>query len=158
MNKTLNDLPLKTRTEIVALLNARLVDAIDLYSQTKQAHWNVKGANFIALHGLFDDVAGHVLDAVDTIAERAVQLGGLADGTSQTVAKKSSLKPWPVATKGSAAYVKNLSAVLAQFGKKVREAIDAADKAGDKDTADLFTGVSRAVDKDLWFVESHLEK
>jgi len=156
MHKTLNNLPLKTRTAMVALLNARLVDAIDLYNQTKQAHWNVKGANFIALHELFDAVAGRVLESVDTIAERAVMLGGLADGTSQTVAKKTSLKAWNLNTKGSAAYVKGLATALAQFGASVRAAIDAADQAGDKDTADLFTGVSRAVDKDLWFVESHL--
>lgn len=156
MHKTLNNLPLKTRTAMVTLLNARLVDAIDLYNQTKQAHWNVKGANFIALHELFDGVAGRVLDAVDTIAERAVMLGGLADGTSQTVAKKSSLKAWNVNTKGSPAYVKGLASALAQFGSSVRAAIDTADQAGDKDTADLFTGVSRAIDKDLWFVESHL--
>ena len=120
MFETRNDLPLATRTQAVRLLNARLADAIDLGTQTKHAHWNVKGPNFIALH---DQLAEHTEEHIDTIAERATALGGSAHGT---------------------------------LGAAARAAIDAPDTFGDKDSADLFTGMSRAVDKDLWCLEAHL--
>src|SRR5262252_10522816 len=95
MFKTKNDLPEPTRSKVVELLNARLADCIDLQTQTKQAHWNVKGPNFIALHELFDKINEEVEDYVDDIAERAVQLGGVAEGTARTVAKRSSLAEYP---------------------------------------------------------------
>jgi starvation-inducible DNA-binding protein len=155
MHKTKNDLPEDIRGQIVEILNARLADAIDLKLQAKQAHWNVKGANFIALHELFDQVATDADTYVDDIAERAVQLGGTAHGTVQTVADRSTLREYPLDIAEGAAHVEALSGALAAFGKKVREAIDETAALQDADTADLFTGISRGVDKHLWFVEAH---
>jgi starvation-inducible DNA-binding protein len=156
MFETKNDLPLGTRTKVVKLLNERLADAIDLGTQSKHAHWNVKGPNFIALHELFDKVAESVEDHIDTIAERATALGGTAHGTLAAVARATSLKPYPQDITEGTAHLKALSAVLAAFGAKVRAAIEETDRLGDADTADLFTGISREVDKQLWFLEAHL--
>ena len=156
MPTTRNDLPDNTRKAMIALLNARLADAIDLRLAIKQAHWNVKGPNFIALHELFDQIQARVDTFVDDIAERGVALAGLMAGTSQAVAKSSQLEPYPTDITDERAHLKALADRLAAFGKLARAAIDAADEAGDKDTADLFTGVSRQIDKDLWFIEAHL--
>ncbi len=158
VHKTLNDLSKETRNSVIEVLNARLADAIDLYSQVKQAHWNVKGMNFIAVHELFDEIAAEINSFTDEIAERSVQLGGVALGTSRSVAARSSLKEYPSKIFRSEDHLKALAAVLADFGKKVRAAISETDDAGDADTADLFTGVSKTIDKNLWFIESHLIK
>jgi starvation-inducible DNA-binding protein len=157
MFKTKNDLPEATRVKVVELLNARLADCIDLQTQTKQAHWNVKGPNFIALHELFDKINEDVEDYVDDIAERAVQLGGVAEGTARMAAKRSSLSEYPVKAVDGRSHVEALSSVLAVFGSAARKAINQANDLGDMDTADLFTEVSRGIDKWLWFVEAHLQ-
>lgn len=156
MGKTRNTLPDNTRKAMVALLNARLVDTIDLRLALKQAHWNVKGPTFIALHELFDQIQARVDTFADDIAERGVSLGGLVAGTSQTVTKGSNLDAYPTDVQDEKEHLKLVADRLAAYGKLAREAVDAADEAGDKDTADLFTGVSRQIDKDLWFVESHI--
>ena len=155
---TRNDLPDNSRKAMIALLNARLVDAIDLRLAIKQAHWNVKGPNFIALHELFDRVYAATGDYVDELAERAVQLGGTAYGTVRMAAAASKLKEYPADLTSWAEHVAALSDALAAFGKSVRAAIDLADEKGDANTADLFTEISRGVDKWLWFVEAYLEK
>src|SRR5215470_17816254 len=157
MFKTKNDLQESTRTSVIELLNARLADCIDLQTQTKQAHWNVKGPNFIALHELFDKVNEAVEDYVDDLAERAVQLGGVAEGTARMAAKRSSLSEYPANTVDGRSHVDALSSALAAFGKSVRKAINDANDLGDLDTADLFTEISRGTDKWLWFVEAHLQ-
>ena len=157
LNPTRNDLPAKPRAAVVELLNASLADAVDLQSQAKQAHWNVKGPNFIALHELFDKVADEVEEFTDDIAERAVQLGGVALGTVQAVAKNSRLAAYPLDLAAGKEHVAALSSALAKFGASARAAIDTADKRGDTDTADLFTEVSRGVDKLLWFIEAHAQ-
>jgi starvation-inducible DNA-binding protein len=157
MFKTKSDLSEATRVKAVELLNARLADCIDLQTQTKQAHWNVKGPNFIALHELFDKVNEAVEDYVDEIAERAVQLGGLAEGTARMAAKRSALTEYPAHTVDGRSHVEALSSALAAFGKSARKAIDQANEFNDLDTADLFTEVSRGIDKWLWFVEAHLQ-
>jgi starvation-inducible DNA-binding protein len=156
MYDTRNDLPADTRTRVVELLNARLADAIDLGTQAKHAHWNVKGPSFIALHELFDRVAETVEDQVDTLAERITALGGTAYGTVASVAKSSSLRPYPDGIAEGLLHVDALSAVLADFGAKARAGIDQATGLGDADTADVFTEVSRESDKNLWFLEAHL--
>ena len=156
MPTTRLDLPDNTRKAMVALLNARLADAIDLRLALKQAHWNVKGPNFIALHEMFDQMQTRVNTFVDEIAERAVTLGGQALGTTQAVAKESKLAPYPADIVAERAHIEALAERVATFAKLTRQAIDAADEAGDKDTADLFTGVSRQIDMDLWFLEAHL--
>jgi starvation-inducible DNA-binding protein len=155
MFKTKNALSESVRSKAIELLNARLADATDLQTQTKQAHWNVKGPNFIALHELFDKINEDVEDYVDDLAERAVQLGGVAEGTARMAAKRSSLSEYPVNTVGGRSHVEALSTVLAAFGTSARKAINDANEMGDLDTADLFTEISRGVDKWLWFVEAH---
>jgi starvation-inducible DNA-binding protein len=157
MAKTRIDLPDNTRKAMVSLLNARLVDAIDLRLAIKQAHWNVKGPNFIALHEMFDQIQARVDGFVDAIAERSVMLGGVVAGTSQAVAKASQLDAYPTEATDEKEHLKALADRVAAFGKLAREAVDAADEAGDKNTADIFTGISRQMDMDLWFIEAHLQ-
>jgi starvation-inducible DNA-binding protein len=156
MFDTRNDLAAKVRVEVTELLNARLADAIDLAAQSKHAHWNVKGPNFIALHELFDKVAESIEEQIDTLAERVTALGGRARGTIATVARTSTLRPYPEDISEGLAHVDALSAALADYGAKLRAAIETADRIGDADTADLFTGISRETDKYLWFLEAHL--
>jgi starvation-inducible DNA-binding protein len=157
MHETKNDLPERTRKRVVELLNGRLADAIDLGAQTKHAHWNVKGPNFIALHELFDKVAENVEEHIDEIAERITALGGTAYGTLAAAARTTSLDKYPEDITEGLAHVEALSTVLAGYGKKVRKGIDQSGKLGDADTADLLTGLSRDVDKYLWFLEAHLQ-
>src|SRR3989442_10775967 len=156
MFDTKNDLPVNTRTKVIELLNARLADAIDLGTQTKHAHWNVKGPSFIALHELFDKVAENVEEHIDTLAERVTALGGTARGTLAAVARATSLRPYPEDISEGLAHVDALSAALADYGAKLRAGIEAAARLGDADTADLFTGISRDTDKDLWFLHADL--
>jgi starvation-inducible DNA-binding protein len=156
MFDTRNDLPANVRVEVTELLNARLADAIDLGAQSKYAHWNVKGPHFIALHELFDKVAESIEDQIDTIAERITALGGRAHGTIASVARRTTLKPYPEDIAEGLAHVDALSAALADYAAKIRAAIETAARMGDADTADLFTGVSREADKYLWFLEAHL--
>jgi len=128
-----------------------------LKTQAKQAHWNVKGHHFIALHELFDQVATAVEAHVDLIAERVTALGGTAMGTARVVAQTSTLSEYPLEIFDGTAHVDALSTAMADFGKKIRQNIDDADKLDDADTADLFTEVSREIDKLLWFVEAHIQ-
>jgi len=155
--KTQNNLPEPIRRKSIDLLNQQLADVLDLGLQAKQAHWNVKGPHFIGLHELFDKVAEELEEFTDDIAERAVELGGVALGTIQIVSKNSRLSAYPLDLTSGQKHVAALSGALAKFGTTTRAAIDTAAKAGDADTADLFTEVSRGVDKLLWFVEAHLQ-
>jgi len=156
IHPTRNDLSEAIRKEMVPLLNAHLADGIDLALQAKQAHWNVKGPHFLPLHELFDKVYDEASEWNDLVAERAVQLGGTAEGTLQAVSGKTRLSAYKVELTSGKDHLEALSDALARYGRSVREAIDAADQAGDADTADLFTEISRASDKTLWFLESHL--
>ena len=153
--KTRNDLSEEVRSEMISMLNQQLADAIDLAYQAKQAHWNVKGPSFIALHELFDEVVEEIEEHVDDLAERTVQLGGTADGTVRVVASTSRIGEYPLQISSGEEHVAALSSALAGFGKSNRAAIDAAAGRGDADTADLFTEISRGVDKLLWKVEAH---
>ena len=153
--KTQNDVPSNAKTLAIQLLNARLADAIDLALLTKQAHWNIKGPQFIALHEMIDGFRTEVDGYVDTIAERAVQLGGTALGTTQVVASATTLPPYPI---DIYAIQDHQAALIERYGKvanAVRAAIDATAEAGDADTADIFTEASRGLDKALWFLEAH---
>ena len=154
-NPTLNDLQESIRGQVVDLLNERLADAIDLQLQAKQAHWNVKGPSFIALHKLFDDVAASAGKYVDLLAERVVQLGGMAEGTRATVAERSQLPQYPINIATGDEHVWAMSNALATFGGAIRLASDEAGELGDANTADLCTGISRGIDKWLWMVEAH---
>ena len=157
MYPTKNDLPETTRRQMIDLCNARLADAIDLQTQTKQAHWNVKGPDFIALHELFDKVNGDVEDSVDLLAERAVQLGGTVEGTARSVAKRTTLPEYPVRGGSGRQHVDALSSALAAFGKLMRGAIEESQRVNDQDTNDIFIEISRGTDKWLWMVEAHLQ-
>lgn len=157
LHATKNDLPEATRIKIIALCNACLADSVDLETQVKQAHWNVRGANFIALHKLFDEINDDVEEYVDLTAERAAELGGTAEGSARLAVKASRLSEYPLDIVEGHAHVDALSSALALYGKLTRAAIDEADKLGDKVTADMFTDISRGVDKWLWFVEAHLQ-
>ena len=152
---TKNDLPESARAEAVTLLNQRLADCIDLQTQCKQAHWNVKGPTFIALHKLFDDVNEAVEEYVDLIAERVVQLGGIAEGTARVVAQRSALSDYPLTLGAGEDHVGALSTALAQFGRTARIGIEEMNELEDADSADILTEVSRGIDKWLWFVEAH---
>ncbi len=154
---TRNDLPADNRKDLVALLNQHLADTLDLRSQTKYAHWNVKGPNFIALHKLFDELVDVLDEATDDIAERATALGGLARGTLRQGAAASRLPEFPAQTFKGEAVLEVMAVRFADLAKTTREAIDKADELADKDTADLFTQVSRELDKGLWFIEAHLQ-
>jgi starvation-inducible DNA-binding protein len=152
-----NDLDPAIRQESIELLNDRLADCIDLHTQVKHAHWNVKGPEFIALHKLFDEINHAVVDHVDTIAERAVPLRGVVQGTARSVARRSSLPEYPAIAVDGCGHVEALSTALAAFGKVARKGIEEANKLADLDTADVFTEVSRGIDKWLWFVEAHAQ-
>ena len=152
---TKNDLPETTRVEAIELLNQRLADCINLQLQTKQAHWNVKGPSFIALHKLFDEINAAVIEYADMIAERVVQLGGIAEGTVGAVAGHSGLSDYPIAKLDGPEHVPALSDALSQFGRTARMGIEEMDELEDADSADILTEISRGVDKWLWFVEAH---
>ncbi len=158
MHSTKNDLPELKRIPLVALLNQALAELIDLQLQAKQAHWNVKGPNFIALHELFDTVAADATGFADSVAERVAALGGQAEGTVNVVGRRTMLPAYPVEIAAGRDHVEALSTSMAVVGKSIRGSIERAVELDDADTADLFTEVSRELDKKLWFVESHLHE
>ena len=155
MYETENDISVERRTQLNALLNQRLASAVDLQMQMKQAHWNVKGPNFIGLHELFDKVAEAVEGYVDQIAERVVQLGGVAEGTVRMAAARTRLTEYSPEIAEGPAHVEGVARALSTFGAEARNTINEADELEDADTADLFTEISRGIDKWLWFVEAH---
>lgn len=157
MLATRNDLPKENRQQIIELLNQHLADVFDLYSLTKQAHWNVKGPEFFQLHELYDDLAATLLGHVDTIAERAVALGGVATGTARMAAGASRLEDLPPTALGSLESIRLLVERYAALASTARKAIDQAEQAEDMDTSDLFIDVSRDLDKSLWFLEAHIQ-
>ena len=155
---TKNDLPEAARTETVGLLNRRLASCIDLQTQCKQAHWNVKGPSFIALHKLFDEINAAVAEYADLLAERVVQLGGIAEGTVGAVVDRSVLADYPVAILSGAEHVAALSDALSTFGAHARVGIDEMNDLKDAGSADILTEISRGIDKWLWFVEAHQQQ
>ena len=140
------------RTQLVDLLNANLVNTISLTLAVKQAHWNLKGPGFIGVHELLDDVADRLRDSADLMAERAVILGGHAKGTIEVAADKSTLEAYPLELSEIEEHIAHLKTRFMELGGAVREAAETAEEAGDEDTADLFTEVSRTLDKDAWFI------
>jgi len=157
MYETENDLPKTDRVELNALINQRLADAIDLQAQLKQAHWNVKGPHFIGLHELFDEIAEDVEKYVDLIAERVVQLGGIAQGTVRIAAGRSRLDEYPLDIADGSSHVEAVARALSTFGREARMTIEETNALDDADSADIFTEISRGIDKWLWFVEAHTQ-
>jgi starvation-inducible DNA-binding protein len=158
MHTTHNDTPSNAKQVSMELLNARLADGIDLALMVKQAHWNLKGPQFIGVHLMLDGFRDQLDDLNDKMAERITQLGGTATGTTQSVGRATSLEPYPI---DIYAVKDHLVALLDRWGKVaggVRTAIDETDDAGDMGTADLFTEASRALDKMMWFIEAHVQE
>ena len=151
-------LPSDVRDKVIKLLNQHLADCIDLYSQTKQAHWNVKGPAFYSLHELFDKLAERVEDQIDMLAERATALGGVARGTARMAAEVSRLPEYPADATAGRQHLEALAGCFAKLAATTRAAIDTASGFGDAGTADLFTEISRELDKALWFLESHIQE
>ena len=145
------------KSTVIDILNARLADSIDLALIVKQAHWNLKGPNFIAVHEMLDPMRAAIEGHVDVIAERVAQLDGIALGTSQIVAKSSTLAAYPTDIRKVTDHLQALAERFASLANQVREDIDATDEAGDADAADILTAYSRDLDKNLWFIKSHLE-
>jgi starvation-inducible DNA-binding protein len=157
MYRTRNDLPNELRERMITILNAHLADLIDLRTQAKVAHWNIRGPQFVALHDLFEDIAKGFDEYADLVGERASQLGGIVRGTARQVAAASDLDEYS-ATGGMHEHVAAIADALATVGAAARDLIDKTSKAGDEVTADIFTAVSRGVDKWLWMVEAHLQE
>jgi len=151
------DLSPDVRNRMIQLLNQLLADTSDLYRQTKQAHWNVKGPQFYQLHELFDELAAQLRGYVDMIAERTTTLGGVALGTNRISAQNSRLPEWPIEVVGSMDHVAALADRFAMVARETRAAIDTSTDAVDWDTADMLTEISRGLDKGLWFLEAHLQ-
>lgn len=158
MVRTRIDLDMETRQEMVALLNQHLADTFDLMSQSKQAHWNVKGPEFFQLHELYDVFAEGLSGHVDTIAERATALGGVATGTARMAAASTRLPEFPAEPVDGIQSVELLAERFAKLAKATREAIDTAEQAEDMGTSDMFTAIVQDLDKWLWFLEAHVQK
>lgn len=157
MTETRNTLPDNTRKAMIELLQASLADGVDLQTQVKQAHWNVKGPSFIGLHELFDAVHGVVTGHVDNVAERLVTLGGEAAGTARDAAGRSRLPEYPHGIADGQAHAAALADAMAAFATTCRKAVDTAEEAGDPLTADLYTTAAREIDKQVWMVEAHVQ-
>lgn len=155
MITTVDDLAETTQVEIIELCNKRLADAVDLHLQSKYAHWNVKGPNFRTLHELFDQVNSDVENYVDLIAERAVQVGGVADYTAYVVPMWADIAEYRADGGSEQAIVRALAAALDSFGKLVLEAVAKCDELRDVVSADMFTEIARGIDKWLWMVRAH---
>ncbi len=158
LHETGIDLPEHARATLVALLNTTLADLSDLKSQAKQAHWNVRGANFFQLHELFDKLAEELDPQIDDVAERIATLGGTAFGTVRAAAANSTIDEFPESLDSDLEFARVLAQRYAAVGSNLRAGIDRADELGDKDTADLYTGISRSVDKNTWFLDAHFRK
>lgn len=154
---TRNDLKDNAKQVSIGVLNACLADAVDLYNATRSAHWNVKGPMFHTLHVMLQGFYEALQTSSDDIAERVVQLGGTALGTTQVLAGTTRLPPYPTDIHGGADHLKQLVERYGQVASALREGIDTTDEAGDASTADLLTEQSRAVDKMLWMLEAHLQ-
>lgn len=157
MAKSRNDLNDNAKKTSIGVLQAGLADSIDLYNATRHAHWNVKGPHFAALHAMFEEFYTTLATDIDEVAERLVQLGGTAMGTSQAVAGSTRAAAYPTDIKGGMDHVKALVERYALLAKEMRQGIETTDEAGDADTADILTGVSKNLDKAVWMLEAHTQ-
>lgn len=157
LHPTRIDLPAEIRTQVIELLNQAVAVTTDLKSQTKQAHWNVKGMDFYQLHELFDEMAGELEGFIDLLAERVTALGGVAMGTIRMAVDASTLPEYPVEILAGKDHIAALADRFAIYAKLLRDGIAQTDELGDADTADLYTEISRTVDMRLWFLEAHLQ-
>lgn len=145
------------REKMIMLLNQQLADLVDLKSQTKQAHWNVRGPHFIAYHKMFDELAAQLDVPIDDTAERVGTLGGRAEGTARMAAGRSRLVDWNPDLSGGEEVVGVIADRFSYVAAYTRKAIERASDLGDEVSADLLTETSRSLDKALWFLEAHLQ-
>jgi starvation-inducible DNA-binding protein len=157
MYRSPSPLPEEVRTKIANALNARLADGLDLHSQIKVAHWNIKGPQFASLHPLFETFAVSLAAHNDEMAERAVTLGGKAYGTARHVVKTSKLPDYPQDTTRDMEHVKLLAERIEKFLEGAREARGLSEKLGDSDTFDLLTGIISEFEKHAWFLRASLD-
>lgn len=157
LHSTRIDLPVEARLQVIGTLNETLACTLDLKTQVKQAHWNVKGMDFYQLHELFDEIASELEEYIDMVAERVTALGGTALGTARIAASQSSLPEYPLTILDGKDHVTALADRFAVYGKLLRDGIASTDDLDDADTADLYTEISRTIDKRLWFLEAHLQ-
>lgn len=150
-------LPEEARSAISQTLNARLADGLDLHSQIKVAHWNIKGPQFASLHPLFETFAISLATHNDALAERAVTLGGRALGTARHVAARSRLPDYPQETTRDLEHVRLLAERIELYLDGVRESRSVAEKHSDTDTVDLLTGIATEFEKHAWFLRASLE-
>lgn len=158
MHDTKISIPEKQRIELVNMLNSTLVSTIDLYNQLKQAHWNVKGPTFIAMHKLFDEIAQGLLTHADTVAERITALGGTTLATTGLIGEYTQLRPYPTDIFSALQHVEHLSHNFAILGEHTRNNIKNAEKFDDYATGDIYIALTRFLDKNLWFLEAHMQK
>lgn len=156
--RSASDLPESSRLSVCAALNLRLADGIDLYTQLKVAHWNIKGPGFGALHPLFDTIASEIAGYNDTIAERLVSLGGRALGSARIVAATSALQEFPPDTTRDMEHVEILSDRLATYAAGLGKARAAAVAVNDEDTANMLTEIKTAVEKHAFFLNATLDE
>ena len=158
LHKTNNDTKNNAKAVSMEVLQARMADGIDLALVTKQAHWNLKGPQFIGIHLMLDGFRDEIDEWVDMMAERITQLGGTARGTVQEVNRETKLKPYPTDIYAIADHLHALIERYSATANAIRQNIDDTDDAGDAGTADLLTEVSRGLDKQLWFLEAHTQE
>jgi starvation-inducible DNA-binding protein len=151
------DIPSEKRAALIEMLNQTLADTFDLYSQVKQAHWNVKGTDFYQLHLLFDEIAEEIEPFIDLLAERATLLGGYATGTARMAAESSILPEYPTTAIEGRDHIEALVERFAIYCPKIREGSKDSDEIGDPATADLYNDIARVADKRLWFLEAHIQ-
>jgi starvation-inducible DNA-binding protein len=157
MYKTRIALPDEAKAKVVEVMQERLAEALDMYSQAKFAHWNVKGDNFYQLHLVFDSVAESIFPQIDEIAERLTQLGGVANGTVRQAAMVSKIPEYNVELIAGMEHVCALADALGHYCKELREASDKIDDIGDEPTSDFFKQLVVEAEEQLYFLESHLE-
>ena len=154
---TRNTMPEKTRVEVASELQKFLAMSIDMALQCKQAHWNMKGPDFIALHELFDGITNDMREYADLIGERIVQLGTSAEGTIQAISKRTQLPEYPLTLKTGKSHIEALATSLASYGELIRAMVNRTAEMGDAATSDILTEVLRGADKWLWMLESHIQ-
>ncbi len=157
MYKNRVDLPDDVKTKVCEVMNSKLASALDMHTQAKFAHWNVKGMNFYQLHLVFDATAKVIFKQIDPIAERITQLGGVANGTVRMSAANSKIPAYSVESISGPQHLVALADALGVYCKELRDASDKIDDLGDEPTADFFKQLVVEAEEELYFLESHLE-
>lgn len=151
------DLDESTRAKLVDLLNKNLANGLILQLQVKHAHWNVRGRSFQFVHELFDELLDRLQVHSDDIAERAAMLGGVPFGTAKRINDLTSIPEYDFEAVTSTEHIRALADRFGAHASELRKAIAQTSELEDAATEDVFTAILRDVEKDLWFLESHLQ-